>query len=226
LTDLQVGGRGWGSSRHRRGAHIQSGSPRAYGRGSHLQVLRALLPPLTAALVLIAPAAQADLTSWLSLGGGYSLSYDGVASRLDKAAVFSGTMGVGSTPISPVVVGGVIRTATRFGLGTDVGLMARVTSGGFSRGDWGFGGDFGASMRWWGSGDYGRYPLQAVLLGGAPWGFQLAVGADLVNLGGQPPARGGFVLLEFDLLRFTLMRQGSTDTWWKNPSPAGGRMPE
>ena len=176
-------------------------------------------------VVLFAPRARADLTSWFSVGGGYSLSYDGVASRLDKAGVFSSAIGVGSTPISPVVVGGVFRAATRFGLGTDVGVMARVTSGGFSRGDWGFGVDIGPSMRWWGSGDYGRYPLQAVLLAGAPWGLQLAVGADLVNLGGDPPARGGFVLLEFDILRFTLMRQGSTDTWWKNPSPAGGRMP-
>jgi hypothetical protein len=33
-------------------------------------------------------------------------------------------------------------------------------------------------------------------------------------------------MLEFDILRFTLMRQGSTDAWWKNPSPAGGKMPE
>jgi hypothetical protein len=189
-------------------------------------VPRALLLLLSAALLLIAPAAHADLTSWLSLGGGYSLSYDQVSNKSDTAGVFSGTIGVGSTPVAPIVVGGVFRTLTRFSMGTDVGVMARVTSGGFARGDWGFGGDFGASMRWWRGGDYGRYPLQAVLLGGAPWGLQIAVGADLVNLGGAPPARGGFVLLEFDLLRFTLMRQGSTDSWWKNETPAGGRMPE
>jgi hypothetical protein len=195
-------------------------------RGSHLKVLRALLLLLSAAVLLIAPAAHADLTTWLSFGGGYSLSYDQVATQLSRVGVFSGTIGVGSTPISPIVVGGVFRTTTRFSLGTDVGIMARATSGGFARGDWGFGVDIGPSMRWWGSGDYGRYPLQAVLLGGAPWGLQIAVGADLVNLGGDFPSRGGFVLLEFDLLRFTLMRQGSTDAWWKNESPAGGRMPE
>jgi hypothetical protein len=189
-------------------------------------VRRALLLLFAAAFFLIAKGAQADLTSWLSLGGGYSLSYDQVASRTDKVGTFSGVIGVGSTPIAPIVVGGVFRTTTRFSLGTDVGIMARVTTGGFSRGDWGFGIDLGPSMRWWGSGDYGRYPLQAALLGGAPWGLQLAIGVDLVNLGGDPPARGGFVLLEFDLLRFTVMRQGSTDAWWKNPLPAGGRMPE
>jgi hypothetical protein len=189
-------------------------------------VPRALLVLLTAASLLIAQRASADLSSWLSLGGGYSLSYDQSRDNLFRTGAFSGTIGVGSTPISPVVVGGVFRFTTRFNLGTDVGLMARVTSGGFARGDWGFGVDVGPSMRWWKGGDYGRYPLQAALLGGLPWGLQLAVGADVVNLGGSPPARGGFVLLEFDLLRFTLMRQGSTDAWWKNPSPAGGRMPE
>jgi hypothetical protein len=177
-------------------------------------------------LLLAAPRARADLTSWLSVGGGYSLTYDGVVRQLDWAGAFTSAIGVGSTPIAPIVFGGVFRATTRFGLGTDVGVMARVTTGGFSRGDWGFGLDIGPSMRWWRAGDDGRYPLQAVLLAGAPWGLQLAVGADLVNLGGDPPARGGFVMLEFDVLRFTLMRQGSTDLWWKNPSPAGGRIPE
>jgi hypothetical protein len=189
-------------------------------------VRRAPFLLLVAALLLFAPAARADLTSWLSLGGGYTLSYDGVTATYQSSGAFSGTIGVGSTPISPVVVGGVFRVTTRFGLGTDVGIMARVTTGGFSRGDWGLGLDLGPSMRWWGSGDYGRYPLQGVLLLGAPWGLQVAVGTDIVNLGGDPPSRGGFALLEFDLLRFTLMRQGSTDSWWRNPSPAGGRMKE
>jgi hypothetical protein len=189
-------------------------------------VPRARFALLSVALVLIAPRARADLSSWLSLGGGFSLSYDQSTSTLFRTGAFSGTIGVGSSPIAPVVVGGVFRFTTRFNLGTDVGLMARVTSGGFARGDWGFGLDLGPSMRWWKGGEYGRYPLQAVLLGGLPWGLQVAVGADLANLAGSPPARGGFALLEFDFLRFTLMRQGSTDSWWKNPSPAGGRMPE
>jgi hypothetical protein len=188
-------------------------------------VRRAALPLLVvAALTTLAPIARADLTSWLSLGGGYSISYDGVTGYYAHTGAFSGTIGVGSTPISPIVVGGVFRVTTRFDLGTDVGVMARVTSGSFSRGDWGIGLDLGPSMRWWGSGDYGRYPLQAALLLGAPWGLQLSLGVDIVNLGGDPPSRGGFAILEFDLLRFTLMRQGSTDRWWTNPSPAGGRM--
>jgi hypothetical protein len=79
-------------------------------------------------------------------------------------------------------------------------------------------------MRWWGNGNDGRYPLQGVLIAGAPFGLQLAVGADFLNLGGDPPSRGGFALIEIDLLRLTLMRQGSSDAAWKDPSPAGGRI--
>ena len=36
-------------------------------------------------------------------------------------------------------------------------------------------------------------------------------------------ATGGFAVIELDLLRLTLMRQGSTDAMWFNASPAGGR---
>jgi hypothetical protein len=186
------------------------------------------------AFVVFAAPARADLTSWLSAGGGYSVAYDGrfttpdlklkIEPRYDWVGAFSGTFGVGTTPIAPFVIGGVVRSTTRFGLGTDIGIMVRATTGGFSRGDWGLAVDLGASMRWWGNDDYGRYPLQGVLLAGAPWGLQIAVGADIVNLGGEPPTRGGFALLELDVLRLTLMRQGSTDAAWKNPSPAGGRI--
>ena len=45
-----------------------------------------------------------------------------------------------------------------------------------------------------------------------------------MNLAVHPSSIGGFALVEFDLMRFTLMRQGSTDAFWKNPLPAGGRM--
>jgi hypothetical protein len=61
---------------------------------------------------------------------------------------------------------------------------------------------------------------------GAPWGLQLGVGGELWNLTPRDAnAKGVVALLEIDLLRLTLMRQGATDRWWENPSPAGGRMP-
>jgi hypothetical protein len=124
------------------------------------------------------------------------------------------------------VVGGVFRSTTHFTLGTDIGVAGRVATGGFARGDWGLALDAGVGARFWKDGDYGRYPIQLVLTGGGPWGLQLGIGADVSNLGGNPPARGGFAVLEIDLLRLTVMRQGSTELWWKNPAPAGGHMKE
>jgi hypothetical protein len=79
--------------------------------------------------------------------------------------------------------------------------------------------------RTWGDGNYGRFPLHAMLTGGGPWGIQLAVGGELLKIAGDDAsARGLVALLEIDLLRLTVMRQGATDRWWENPSPAGGRV--
>ena len=65
-----------------------------------------------------------------------------------------------------------------------------------------------------------------MLIGGAPWGLQLAVGGELFRIAGNDAqARGVVALLEIDLLRLTVMRQGATDRYWENPSPAGGRSP-
>ena len=107
------------------------------------------------------------------------------------------------------------------GLGTDVGLAARAATGGFARGDWGLAVDLGAAFRSWGGGTYGDWPLQAVVTGGTPWGFQLAVGSEFSNLERGHPAEGLFVALELDFLRLSVMRQGSSVPWWPNPSPAG-----
>ena len=80
--------------------------------------------------------------------------------------------------------------------------------------------------RAFGSGEYGRWPISAMLIGGAPWGLQLAVGGELLKIAGDDArARGLVALLEIDLLRLTVMRQGATDRYWENPSPAGKRSP-
>jgi hypothetical protein len=110
------------------------------------------------------------------------------------------------------------------GLGTDLGVALRVATGGFARGDWGLALDAGALWRPWRGGSYGEWPLQAVLTGGCPWGVQLAAGAELWSVAGGTPAQGFFGAIELDLLRLTLMRQGSTERWWPNPSPAGGHL--
>ncbi len=108
-------------------------------------------------------------------------------------------------------------------LGTDVGVAARRCTGSFARGNWGVALDAGALWRSWGQGTYGNWPLQGVLTLGAPWGFQLAVGATAWSLDGVPSSPGFTAALEIDLLRLTVMRQGSTEHWWPNPNPAGGR---
>lgn len=167
--------------------------------------------------------ARADATSWLSFGGGYGVERTDSRDAYDRATAMSLAIGVGTEPRNAVVFGGLLRSTTFFTLGTDFGLAARVATGGFARGQWGVALDAGPAWRTWGGGDYGRFPLRGMLFLGAPWGVQLGVGGDYYNLAGVPYARGVVALLEIDLLRLTVMRQGATDRWWENPSPAGGR---
>lgn len=177
-----------------------------------------------AALAALACAAdaRAEPTSWLAFGGGYALARNQLSAYDDRATVMTMSLGVGSTAHAPVVVGGIFRTTTYFTLGTDVGFLARIATGGFARGDWGLALDFGPTARWWKDGDYGRYPLQGILTAGLPWGLQVGVGASFWGISGAPYARSGFAVLELDLLRFTLMRQGSTESFWPNPAPPDG----
>jgi hypothetical protein len=186
------------------------------------------VPLALAVLGAQGPARAADVTSWLAIGGGYAIEHkpeaSAVASSTDGAAVFSGTLGVGSSPRSRLVVGGVFRSLTHFSMGTDVSVALRGATGGFARGGWGVAIDAGIAARWWRSGDYGRYPLQFILTAGAPWGLQIGVGAHAWSVAGEHGATGGFAVVELDLLRLTLMRQGSTEAWWRNPAPAGGHL--
>ncbi|MFO0738071.1 MAG: hypothetical protein U0270_19415 [Labilithrix sp.] len=192
-----------------------------------IRVARALVSAaiLGSACILHTAPAQADITSFLSAGGGYSMQRDGVAKSNDGGGTASFAIGVGTDPIRKVVLAGMFRSTTAFGLGTDLSLAARVSTGGFARGDWGLALDFGPGWRSNGDGQYGKWPLFAQVTGGAPWGVQLGVGAQFLKLGGDDPSAVGFMaVLELDLLRLTVMRQGSSDKWWPNPAPAGGRM--
>jgi hypothetical protein len=169
--------------------------------------------------------ARADVSSWFSAGGGYGAQRSERTESYDRATALTFSAGVGTTPTSNIVVGGLVRTTTYFTLGTDLNLSARVATGGFARGQWGLAFDVGPGWRGWGTAAaYGRFPLHAMVVAGAPFGFQLGVGGDFWNIGGEPYARGVVALLEIDLLRLTVMRQGATDRWWENPSPAGGRV--
>lgn len=185
---------------------------------------RFFLVPIALAILTHAPAALADVSSWLALGAGYSLHRPDPAGSDARALLMSTSLGVGSTPTHPVIVGGVLRMVNHFSVGTDLGLSARIASRSFVRGDWGLAFDGGVVARTWSDRSFGRYPVQATATFGAPFGFQFAVGADLWDLyAAAPSARGVFGVFELDLLRLTVMRSGDTTTLWPNPSTAGAQ---
>jgi hypothetical protein len=190
-------------------------------------VQRLLLARVTAFAVLasisVAPrSARADVSSWLAVGGGYALQRNRHAGQDETAPTMSYSMGVGTSPLAPLVVGGLVRGTTFFGLGTDLGVALRGATGGYARGEWGAAVEVGALWRPWRGSDFGAWPLQAALTGGTPWGFQITVGSEFASLSGDRSAVGGFAVVEIDLLRLTVMRQGPTERWWPNPAPAGG----
>jgi hypothetical protein len=181
-----------------------------------------LASPLVAALAFFAGDARADVSSWLAVGGGATAQLAQGATSRDVAGTLTWSVGVGSSPMKPFVLGVLYRGTTMFGLGTDLGAAVRLATGSFARGNWGLALDAGVAWRTWGSGSYGDSPLQGVLTFGSPWGLQLAVGAQVWSLDGGVAAQGAFAALEIDLLRLTLMRQGASERWWPNPNPAGG----
>jgi hypothetical protein len=184
---------------------------------------RSLIPFAVATLASLWPhGARGDVTSWLAVGGGYGMQRDRVAKQNQFATTLTYSLGVGSSPLSPFVVGGLVRGTSFLGLGTDLGVAVRAATGGFARGEWGAAIEAGGLWRPWLNGAYGEWPVQAILTGGSPWGLQLAVGAEFASLSGSRAAAGGFAVLELDLLRLTVMRQGGTEKWWYNPAPAGG----
>jgi hypothetical protein len=166
------------------------------------------------------------VSSWLAVGGGYALQRDRHAGENRFATTLTYSMGVGTSPLKPFVIGGLVRGTTFLGLGTDLGVGLRATTGGFARGDWGAAIEADALWRPWRDGDFGMWPLQAALTLGSPWGFQVSLGADFASVSGQRSAVGGFAVLELDLLRLTVMRQGGSERWWYNPVPAGGHLAE
>jgi len=184
----------------------------------------AFLAAAAAVTSSVGTTARADVTSWLAIGGGGALQLNRDASSRSGAGALTYSVGVGTSPLSSFVIGGLVRGQTFFGLGTDVGLAVRGATGGFARGDWGVALDLGAAWRPWQGGRYGEWPLQGVLTLGAPWGLQVALGTEISSVSGGVPAQGFFAALEIDLLRLTVMRQGATERWWPNPAPAGGHQ--
>lgn len=190
--------------------------------------LKPVLPlAVLAGALLAAPSARAaDTSSWLSAGGGAGFVHNVTLDQDDVRPALSFALGVGTTPVKRWVVGGVFRSTTYVKQGTDLGVGLRFAQGSFARGDWGVAAELGPGARFYrGAGQVGRYPVQAKLLGGAPWGVELGVGADLLDLSGETQGIGFVAFVGVDLLRFTLNRQGPTEKFWPNPAPSGGHLP-
>lgn len=194
---------------------------------------------LTSALLVAAPArAWAEPSAWLSGGGGVaiqnrstSLTPAGDAdpsgtSGVDTRPAMSFALGVGTTPAARFAVGGIFRVTTFFEQGTDLAIGPRFATGGFSRGDFGLALDLGVAFRTYKDGIYGRVPLNAVLLFGVPFGFQAGLGVQALSLDGGTQSAGAYAMLEIDVLRLTVLRQGSSTRFWENPSPLGGKVRE
>jgi hypothetical protein len=179
----------------------------------------------TGAFVAPGLARATEPSSFFSVGGGYGLQHNGTIGEDAHRGAMSLALGVGTSPLGRMVYGGVFRTTTYFRQGTDLGLAARVVQGSYARGGFGLGFDLGVGGRFYRNGEYGQFPVQVKGLFGAPWGLGLALGADLFSIDGRdPPARGFVALIEIDLLRLTVNRQGDTERYWYNPAPAGGHL--
>jgi len=203
--------------------------------------MKRTLPALvaaTAAATFLTSTAHAEPSAWLS--GGAGLAIQQRATTLDASGValpsgeagtetrpaMSFALGVGTTPAARFVVGGVFRVTTFFAQGTDVSIGPRFATGGFARGDFGLALDLGVAFRTYKDGIYGRVPVQAVVLFGVPFGLQAGLGVQAFSLDGGNQTAGAFAMIELDVLRLTVLRQGSSTRFWENPSPLGGKVRE
>ena len=155
--------------------------------------------------------ARADVSSWFYAGGGVSsMSQDHGPS--DGRGTMQLEMGMGSPPYASVIVGGLLKTMTFFGQGTDLALVARAATGGFVRGGFGLALDAGGYERWWGPENSAGFMGSIIL--GAPFGLQLAAMTEQ----GANSTRVYGVTLGVDFLRLTVYRTALA-SFWPNPFP-------
>lgn len=166
-----------------------------------------------------APAAHADVASWMFVGPGWSRAQAADPSPgLEQGSNHTALLvdaGFGTHPGKDWVVGGVFHAAGYFGYGSDWGGALRVTTGGYSRGTWGLGLDVGPQYRF---GDQPGPVGSARLLFGAPWGLALSAGGGY----GADEVATFTVALGIDLARLTVHRTSGLD-WFPNPHPSPTR---
>lgn len=112
---------------------------------------------------------------------------------------------MGTDPYSGLVFGGIGKTLTHFGAGTDLVLSSRTATSGFALGGWGAALDLGAYERAWGPRSRG---FHGALVGGLPWGVNLGVSAAI----GTNAAQSYYLTLGFDWARLTAHRRDVS--WW------------
>jgi hypothetical protein len=169
---------------------------------------------LGAAVLLLgstAPA-RADVSSWFYLGGGIA-SAQFAGGSTGHPGTLAVEIGVGSPPDKTVIVGGLFKSFSYFGDGTDFAVALRGASGGFVRGGFGWAVDAGAYERLWGENSTGF--LGAIVLG-VPFGFQLAATTEQ----GSHDVRVYGATIGLDFLRLTVYRTAA-QSYWPNPFPAG-----
>jgi hypothetical protein len=158
----------------------------------------------------LARPAEAQISSWVSAEAGPSFIDEGEGMESQASLLLKG--GVGTSPERSFVLGGLFHSQTHFGRGTDLGLLLRVATQGYTLGRFGLALDLGGYERFWGRGSEGG--LGALVLG-APWGLTLSLGGGI----GTNDARHASIVLGFDFARLTAFRL-SGESWFPNPHPA------
>jgi hypothetical protein len=168
-------------------------------------------PSVVALGLGLAAPARADVSSWLFTGFGASL-LQRPSVRPSVVPSLQIDTGLGTSPANALAVGGLLRMQTRFGEGTDFGLLVRTATRGYVRGDWGAAVDLGGYLRKWGDGSPG---LAGSVSFGAPFGITL--NADVTQ--GPSEVRTFAAVLGLDFARFTVYRSTGLG-WWPNPYPS------
>jgi hypothetical protein len=182
-----------------------------FTRGAVLiEKFKALTPIAATVIVLAARPAHADPSAWLSAAGGAGWLRGDAAPDSSWRPLLLLETGLGTPSTAAMVVGGVVKTLTFFGAGTDLALAARVASGSFARGDFGLAVDLGGYERLWQRQSSG---FAGALVLGAPWGIQASFQAEI----GTHQDRTYAATLGVDFLRLTVYRTTGLG-WWDNPS--------
>jgi hypothetical protein len=176
--------------------------------------------PLAAATALastaIAGAARADATGWASASGGVAYlapaasipDADGEREELRSQLAFD--VGVGTSPASPIIVGGLFRVSPTIGELTDFSWVLRGANRTFQSGPIGIALDVGFYAR---ADEEASIGLVGGPIVGGPLGLQLAIQGHL----GSEDELGASALLGVDLLRLTMYREDLLE-WWPNPA--------